>query len=267
MDVRTQAVADVLATSRQVVGVICFGSLAMGRTDPSSDIDLYVFCRPRIPYKRDRHRILKRLPELSDVVLDYPGGGKQLWPKQDKFRVSGLAFDVVYNLAQRVRTIVAKVKQGKTSIPELRFRAYTMLGLLDNSIVLYDPRSFVATLRGNLYPYPKKLKEELITSALASLHEGLNELADISRRRIGKAAFLFHLMRMGDNLSALLHAINEKYDPVTKRTEQDLARLRNLPPGFLARYESVLTGPFDEAGQERIVAEYVQLIADARAMI
>lgn len=267
MDQRTHAVVNALATSTDVKGVICFGSVATGQADECSDVDLYVFCQPAIISKADRRGVFQSLPSVSEVELDYPGGDRQWVPEQDKFRLDGLQFDLAYTTTERIGAIVRKVKQGKPSIPELRFRAYTMLGLLENSIVLYDPESFLAELLGELYPYPKKLKERLIARSLESLAKRLNELGDTARRGIGSTAFHFHLTFVNDDMCTLLYAINEKYHPASKRCEQNLARLKVLPRDFLARYGGILTGPFDAAGQARAVAEYTRLVEEVKALI
>jgi hypothetical protein len=207
------------------------------------------------------------LAGLGGLELDYPGGDRQWWPQQDKFSLNGIGFDVAYNTVSRVAVVVRKVKQGKPSVPELRFRAHTMLALLEHCIVLYDPKSLVGQMRANLYPYPSRLRERLVTESLASLKRGLDSLGDFASRRVGLTAFQFQLAFLNCDLRTLLFAVNEKYDPVTKRVELDLGRLALLPQDFHARYARILKGPFDAAGQARTVKEYGDLIREVEAMI
>ncbi|HUS47582.1 MAG TPA: nucleotidyltransferase domain-containing protein [Phycisphaerae bacterium] len=262
-------VVSCLAESNEVKGILCFGSFATATADEHSDIDLFVVCDPQVISPADRRRILQGLPAVSDLRLDHvsPGFDNQWNPHSARFHLGRDLFEVVYNTADWLRAVVKAVaKEGKASVPELPFRPYTMLGMLDNSIILHDPESFLGELIEGLYPYPKKLKAGLIRDSLAVLDEALADLADYHRRRIGNSAFLFHLNRMNDALTTLLFAINEKYDPANKRVEHDLGQLRLLPANFLPRYSKILAGPFDEKGRSKVVEEYTRLLAEAKRL-
>ena len=265
-DERIERVADALARLKAVSGILCFGSRALGREDERSDADLYVLTARNLPRKAARKRVFGAIPGLSGLRQDCPGNDRQWWPLEDKFTLCGLEFEVVYSGIGRIRRIVKQVRQGRLSVPELRFRAHTLPGLLANATVLHDADGSVAALLRSLYPYPPRLRHALIRDSLASLERLLGELRDAAQRRIGATAFLFHLVFMNAHLSTLLHAINRKYDPATKRVEQDLANLAALPPNFLARYQRLLAGPFDTRGQLRAAREYSRFIEEARAL-
>ena len=146
----------------EVKGILCFGSYATGTFDEHSDVDLFVFCDPEVLPESARRDIFERLPTVSDLELSYSSSGwdSEWCPHQDRFRLDETLFDLSYNTVNWLRTVVRKVTEnGETSIPELRFRAYAMLGLLERSMILYDPGSFLGDLVKQLYPYPAKLKE------------------------------------------------------------------------------------------------------------
>ena len=56
-------------------------------------------------------------------------------------------------------------------------------------------------------------------------------------------------------MCTILFALNEKYDPASKRVEKYLDILSIKPKDFLKRFESMLRGPFDNAGRIRTVKE------------
>jgi hypothetical protein len=151
---------------------------------------------------------------------------------------------------------------GATSIPELPFRPYTVLGLLANAITLYDPERFIQALKAKLYPYPPKLKDNLIQENLPILLDRLNELQDCALRGISNTSFLFHLWQACDAFISILFAINEQYDPATKRPERDFSKFKVAPANLAARYEKLLEGPFDRAGKRQTVEEFQKLVRD-----
>jgi len=262
----TRPVVRALAACKDVRGVLCFGSLAMGTADRHSDVDLYVFCRPRIPPQPRRRSIYEALPALSALKLNY-SPPDQWWPEQDKFRLRRRTFDLAYNTTDWVQTVVSKVLDGAARVPELRHRPHKLLGLLDHSIALHDPDGLLAGLSASLYPYPERLRERLIAESLSSLEERLASLLDIAHRGIGNSAFLWELGCLADALLDLLFAINRRHAPATRRPEQDLRTLDLLPPRLAERYEAILIGPFDKPGRLAAIERCRRLIEDARKLI
>ncbi len=266
----TYPIINALATLDDVAAIICFGSYALGTYDQHSDIDLFVLCRPAIIPAAARQRIFEHIPGVSEIQLQVtsPGWDNQWNPQSDRLKLGGGQFDLVYNTAGWLSTVVHKViAEGAISIPKLTFRPYTMLGLLANAVSLYDPHGFVRDLTGRLYPYPAQLKTNIIGEFTPLMTDGLAELADYTRRDIGNTAFLFHLVRLCDALHSVLFALNEYYDPATKRPERELAKLPQLPFNFIPRYEALLSGPFDRTGRERVVSELKRLVEEVKQLV
>lgn len=266
----TQPVIVSLSQLNEIVAILCFGSYALNSYDLNSDIDLFVFCHPAIPSEITRQNVFENIYGVSDIQLtcSSPGWDNQWSPQSDKFRLNQGAFDISYNTKDWVLIVVDKVtEEGATSIPELIFRPYTMVGLLANAIVLYDPQDFIQKLISKLYPYPPMLKDRLIQENLPVLIDRLNELQDCAERNIGNATFLFHLWHACDAFSSILFAINEKYDPATKRPEQAFKKLERSPANLAARYEKLLEGPFDRIGKQRVVEEFRRLVEELRQLM
>ncbi len=261
---------EALAQSPAVVGILCFGSYALDVYDEHSDIDLYVLCAPQLMPTATRQAIFANLEGVTDLHLaqDHAGWENQWSPQSDQLSLNGMTLELSYNTQDWLTNVVHKViEEGATSLPELTFRPYTMLGLLANAIVLYDPNQVIAQLRMGLAPYPPLLKEHLIRNNLAVLTEWLADLQDCATRDFGNSSFLFYLWHLCDALISLLFTLNETYDPATKRSEKMLKKLTYLPEDFIIRYEKVLEGPFTRPGQCTVVAELTKLIEETKRLL
>jgi predicted nucleotidyltransferase len=267
---KTASVVESLAELEGVQAILCFGSYAMGTFDEYSDLDLFVFCEPEVVSASERKQVLESIQgvthfEESDAAV---GWDPQWCPQGDNLRVNADLFEISYNTMDWIRTVVRRVTQeGAISIPEQKFRPYTMLGLLENGIILYDPCSCLRHLIDCLYPYPTQLKQRLISDSLHTLKDCLAELKDGVKRGFGLTFFHFFFHRMRDALHILLFAVNEKYDPAVKRSEVAYEKLSLLPPNFLERYTKLLEGPFDRNGRQRVIHELETLVVEIEILI
>jgi predicted nucleotidyltransferase len=265
--IRTKSapIVGALAQVPGVQGILCFGSYVVGTFDRDSDVDLYVLCHPDVPPSHVRMHALQEIEGIQNVQMDHEefGWDSQWCPRGDRCRLDGLPFDIAYNTLDWMKTVVSAVKEhGATSLPELRFRPYTMLGLLENSVVLYDPKLNLQAIRSNLYPYPTKLRQTLLSENLLIARGSLEELQDYVRRSIGNSAFHFHFSRALDSLSTLLFAINRRYDPATKRTEEAFRDLKIVPDRFMERYGRLLETPLTGDGRREIVNTLEMLLGE-----
>lgn len=268
--IKTAPVVKGLSGLRNIRGILCFGSYAVGTNDDRSDIDLYAFCQPHVPPSDARMSCIEQIEGMTGLQIDHAefGWDNQWCPKGDRFRLNGILIDLTYNTVEWVTTVVSKVTQeGLTSVPELRFRAHTMLGLLEDSLILYDPDSVLAELRAHLRPYPPKLKQTLLSESLPVVEGSLQDLQDYLERDIGNTAFHFHLGRIQDALGTMLFAINERYDPATKRVEDAYRRLAILPDRFVERYGRILETPLTLAGRRQVLTALQALMNDVRYLL
>lgn len=258
-------VINALSELRGVKGVLCFGSYAIGTFDQYSDFDLYAFCHPEIVPSLERQKAIQAIDGMTDFQPDYAefGWDAQRCPRGDRFRLNGIQFDITYNTIGWIRTVVRKVKeQGATSIPELNFRPYTMLGLLDNSVILYDPEAILQEIKSSLYPYPADLKKALLAESVPIAKGSLEDLRDYNKRGIGNTAFHFHLQRIMDSFGTILFAVNERHDPATKCVEEIYKDLEVVPDRFLERYTGLLEIPLTTEGRRTIVKELEVLVRE-----
>jgi predicted nucleotidyltransferase len=187
---------DLMKRSRSVDAVLCFGSYAAGLQDAHSDLDLFVLCEPELPPVQDRQSWYRGLPGVSEIQVDFQSAGwdTQWNPQMDKLQLGAVEIDVCFNTVAWLVSVVDKVtSEGLTSVPEMTFRPYTMLGLLDRSIVLYDRSGSLQATIACIRPYPPKLKRALVDENRAILADRLREIQECVARGIGNMAFLFHL--------------------------------------------------------------------------
>jgi hypothetical protein len=266
----TQPLLDALATMCEVVGVVCFGSYALGTADRYSDVDLLVLCHPSVMPVDTRQTVLAMLPATQH---DHGHAGDMGWEAPwvavaAQVVLEAVTIDMVYQTQTWLTDVVDQVlTTGALSTPAMPFRPYTMLGLLDTGVVLYDPAGVMAGLRQRVRPYPAVLKANIVRAYEPLMVAGVAELQDYARRDIGPDAFLFHLVRVMDAISSLLYAVNECYDPATKRGEIALGQLPVLPEGGVSRLTSLLEGPFDAEGRRRVVAALSPLVADVQRLV
>jgi hypothetical protein len=254
-----------LATVDVVRGIVCFGSYALGTADAESDVDLYVICDPTIIPEALRYTLFTRIPGGTALHLQYatPGWDNAWAPQADRVTLEQIIFDLAYTTHDWLTHVVHRVRtEGVLTLPEIPFRPYTVLGLFAHAMPLYDPHGIVAGLRAQLSPYPPALRANLLGASLPIMTDGLAELRNYTRRNIGPSAFLLHLERVCDAMVSVLYALNEHYDPATKRPEQELRKLAMLPDRFVARFVRLLEGPFDLRSCPHVVDELTSLVGE-----
>ncbi len=114
---RSAGLVSALASLAPVRAVLCFGSYAMGTHDASSDIDLYVVCHPQIAAPPERQAAFLQAGEVVDLLLEHgqPGWENQWCPCNDRLRLDGMPYDVIYNTLDWVRSVVTQVKTSGCS--------------------------------------------------------------------------------------------------------------------------------------------------------
>lgn len=267
---RITPVITALSGIDAIKGVLCIGSYAMGTFDEQSDIDLYVLCHPDIIAPETRRRAFEMIDGVTELRIGHqcPTWDNQWCPAGDIFRLYGSLIDVGWNTSDWIRTVIHKVsKEGATSFPEMTFRAHTMLGLLEHSVILLDPETILQRMKSELYPYPPRLKQALLRESLPILKGSLGFMRNCVARGIGNSAFHFHLERFLEALRTIVFALNERYDPADKRVEQTYATMSKLPRDFLTRYNRILEIPLTEKGRRELVSELETLTKEFEMMI
>ena len=249
-------------------GILCFGSYAVGSFDADSDVDLYVLWHPHVPSLKKRSSVLQQVRGIEDPDIGHtePGWPAEEWfPHCDRFRLNGVLFDLGHNTLD---WMTAAVRRARAYPEDSGGRRHlNILGLLANAMVLDDRDECLASLVSQLAPFPSGLKTALILEHMAALKGSLDELSDYARRGVGNTAFQGHLVRIAHAIGGVLFAVNEKYDPSTKRVEEALRNLPLVPPSILERYAEIVSTALDEDGRQRTTETVALLVEDLERLI
>ncbi len=250
-------VIEAYSTISNVEGVLLYGSRATFIGDRYSDYDLYIILS-NDPPKIQCRKILEMIKGVTS--LQFESISKiQIWNDEwmlrgESFIFNDLKIDTGYQSISWIKKVInGVVVEGKTSLDEIGFRPYTIMGLLENSQLLYDKNGEISRLKQTTRPYPSVLKDKLISEGIAIIDDSLEDLSDYCQRGIGNTAFLFQLGRITDALCQIAFAVNEEYDPASKRVEAFLEELALKPKDFMQKYKEMMLGPFDEEGRKRTV--------------
>jgi hypothetical protein len=206
--------ADLFADLPQVEAIAWGGSQIGGITDPSSDIDLYVYTQADIPLAI-RQEIVTRSGGASqaNVGLSYWGPGDEWFNTP-----TGIEIDIVYFNAQWMASQLQRViHQCEASL------GYTTCfwHIIRHSQSLSDPRGWFQALQNTAQvDYPETLRKNII----ALNHPVLREVIPSYANQLIKAVKRSDLVSMNHRLSALLasyfdiiFAVNRELHPGEKR--------------------------------------------------
>ena len=267
-DVGTHVVVDALRRIDGLKGVFCFGSYAMSSFDADSDVDLYVLWHPEIPSSEERRSAFQQIKGIEDLDIGHiePGWAAEEWfPQCDRFRLQGVLFDLGHNTEDWLTSAVRKAREFPKERDGRRY--LNVLGLLANSMSLHDPDAYLADLKSQIHPFPADLKEAMVSENMINLKSSLEGLRDSTRRGIGNTAFQFHLMRAVQAIGAALFAVNDMYNPMTKRVEEALKKLPLKPRRFLERYMALLSTALDEERRLKTTRDLALLTQDLEHLI
>ena len=253
----SREVAAALEPHPNILAVLVFGSVASGEVDAASDIDMFVVCSDVPPVQ-----IRTALVSTLELQLEHTAHDGGLFGVVDELHRDSFKLELHYQRRDWLEAVVTEVLTGAITTVNVPFRPYTFLGLLHQSQILLDKRGFVAEWLERSRTYPPRLKENLLATFVPQLQDHAAELTETATRSLGARTFLFYLNWGVDALTGVLLALNEQYDPASKRFESSvLPLLARKPENFDFRLHNVLVGPFDEEGMlER--ARAFQTLAD-----
>lgn len=218
----------------KIESILCYGSYAAGLQDDKSDIDLLILTN-KLPQVSQLQKIYQSLPDVTHFEFIDLAHWDNSWSLlNSSLSINGIKFDIGFNSTSWVKTIVENlIGKNEISFKEFPFRPYTFLGLLENSLCLYDKNLFISKLKSKIRPFPIALKKAIIKSTLPMLQSSYDDLIDNIERDLGILTYQFHIFMGVDAMCELLWVINDTYDPASKRAEHYLFKLKNLPENFV----------------------------------
>ena len=213
----------------EVAGVVLGGSVARGTADPSSDLDLFVFCHD-YPSKRFR----------SEVVAGFQGEGwKQHGNKLDR----GILRDCFRGSGHRIDIEHVRVSSYESAVEDVLCRHDTdrdkqsLLGGLLDSRSLHDT-GIIKKWKSRISKYPDGLQRKVLKENLSMSPLWIPEI--YARNRDDHLYLLEALSSVGNSILGLLHGLNRMYQPGEyRRVTLLLSRLEVAPPNIVERWMSV----------------------------
>lgn len=252
-----------------IESILLIGSRATQFYDELSDYDLFIIFSGIKPSIDSRLKIMHLANVLDFRIMPDENVWNNEWILNgESFSYNHIKIDAGYQSIDFLKTVVnGVVTEGKISLKEMSFRPYTIPGLLEESITLFDKNGEVTKLKSFTRPYPFKLKAAVILQANEIIKESISDLVDYCSRSIGNNAFMFHLWKISDSFCQILFALNEKYDLASKRTEEHFRFFTIKPANFESRFQSILQGPFDKDGRNKTVNDIKDLFSELNDLI
>lgn len=225
----------------QVEAIALGGSRATGRNDEKSDYDVYVYMIDAIP-ETDRRQILDKYCRYLEI-------GNTFWELEDDVTLNdGIDMDIIYrNIGDFESSVYSVVMDCHAH------NGYTtcMWHNLITSKVVLDKTGLLTRLQEKYrIPYPKKLKENIITNNL-NLLSGMLPSFDMQIRKAENRGDLVSVNhRVTEFLASyfdILFALNEMTHPGEKRMQSICAaECRLLPDLFEENLNRLFSGMFRE---------------------
>lgn len=231
--------------------ILCYGSYAYNLQDAKSDIDLLILVK-NLPSQFSRRRIYKKIAGLKIISMgDDKTIGENNWTlRNDVLDFEGIKIEPGFNTPAWLKKVMTSLLQkNEITCKSMPFRPYTMLGLIETSVILFEKNYFITNIRKKIRPFPLKLKRAIVEQNYSLMNDNYQEFVTNVDRKIGFIAFQFQVCMFVDAVLQLLFVINDVYDPASKRAEALLDQYKYIPKGFLEFVEKTLPGCYHNKSQ------------------
>lgn len=241
MTVDVNELFEELGSLPQVEAIALGGSRATGRNDEKSDYDVYVYTTGPIDEVQRRN--------ILDKYCRYMEIGNSFWELEDDVTLKdGIDMDIIYRNQTDFETMVSSVVLDCT--PWNGYTTCMWHNLITSKIVL-DKNGCLHTLQEKYrIPYPKKLKENIISNNLKLL-SGMLPSFDLQIKKAENRGDLVSVNhRVTEFLASyfdILFALNEMTHPGEKRMQSICsAECEILPDQFDVNLNRLFHGMFRE---------------------
>ena len=241
MTVDVNKLFEELGTLSQVEGIMLGGSRATGRFDETSDYDVYVYITGTIPAAQ-RKQILEKYCRYMEI-------GNSFWELEDDVTLNnGIDMDIIYRDRNEFERTVSSVVLDCT--PWNGYTTCMWHNLITSKIVL-DKNGHLHTLQEKFrIPYPKKLKENIISNNLKLLSGMLPSFDAQIKKAENRGDLVSVNHRVTEFLASyfdILFALNEMTHPGEKRMQSICSQeCKILPHNFNENLHRLFHGMFRE---------------------
>ena len=239
MTVDVNSLFEEIGKLSQVEAVALGGSRATGRNDEESDYDVYVYITGSIP-ESDRRSILDKYCKYMEI-------GNSFWELEDDVTlINGIDMDIIYRNIKDFENMVSSVVNDC-----IAWNGYTtcMWHNLITSKIVVDKNGYLAALQEKYrIPYPKKLKENIISNNLKLLSGTLPSFDMQIKKAESRGDLVSVNHRVTEFLASyfdIIFALNEMTHPGEKRMQSICSEECNiLPNNFDANLHKLFDGMF-----------------------
>jgi predicted nucleotidyltransferase len=230
-----------------VAAVALGGSLARGRGDTSSDVDLGIYYDPARPFSVEALRDLatelddRHAPELVGFGDWGPWINGGAWT-----RIQGTKLDLLYRDLRLVDQVLDDCAAGRVTCDYQPghphgFCNHIYAGEVHHGLALHDPDGALAERKARTSPYPPALERAILRRYLWEAEFAVTTARGAARR--GDLAYVSGcLFRAVACLVQVLFAVNGTWFVNEKGSVAEAAALPRTPPGFAAAVEAALSG-------------------------
>ena len=233
---------DELGRLPQVEAIALGGSRATGRNDSKSDYDVYVYITDNID-ENTRRRILEKYCGYMEI-------GNSFWELEDDVTLkNGIDMDIIYRNMDNFEKMVSSVVID--CVPWNGYTTCMWHNLITSQIVL-DKNSKLNKLQEKYrIPYPKKLKENIISNNLKLL-SGMLPSFDMQIKKAENRGDLVSVNhRVAEFLASyfdIIFAMNEMTHPGEKKMQSICSKeCKILPNRFDQNLNRLFAGMFRES--------------------
>jgi predicted nucleotidyltransferase len=230
-----------------VVAVALGGSLARGRADDRSDVDLGIYYDPARPFSVEELRALAT--ELDDrhapELVGFGGWGP--WINGGAWtHVRGTKLDLLYRDLRLVDQVLDDCTAGRFTCDYQPghphgFCSHIYAGEVHHALALHDPAGALAERAARTSRYPPALRSAIVRRFLWEAGLAVSTAAGAAGR--GDLAYVSGcLFRAVACLVQVLFAVNGRWLVNEKGAVAEAAGLPRTPPGFATDAAAVLSG-------------------------
>lgn len=225
----------------QVEAIALGGSRATGRNDEKSDYDVYVYITESIDENK-RRNILEKYCKYMEI-------GNAFWELEDDVTLKdGIDMDIIYRDMEAFENMVSSVVMD--GVPWNGYTTCMWHNLITSEIVIDKHGKLGALQKKYRIPYPKKLKENIISNNMKLL-SGMLPSFDMQIKKAENRGDLVSVNhRVTEFLASyfdVIFALNEMTHPGEKRMQSICSKeCRILPDHFDENLNKLFDGMFRE---------------------
>ena len=239
MKIEVQELFDELSDILQVEAIALGGSRATGRNDEKSDYDVYIYLSDKVD-ENVRRNILEKYCKYIEI-------GNSFWELEDDVTLKdGIDMDIIYRNMDDFANMISSVVDDC-----IAWNGYTtcMWHNLITSKIIYDKNGKLQELQENYQiPYPKKLKENIISNNMKLLSGMLPSFDTQIEKAENRKDFVSVNHRVTEFLASyfdIIFALNEMTHPGEKRMQAICSsECKILPKHFDENLNKLFHGMF-----------------------